>query len=38
MLFAEHLRVEKRREILHISKARGMGKLVIKWIRVGSDF
>jgi hypothetical protein len=38
MLFAENLIVEKRRASLHISECRGMGKPMIEWIRVGSDF
>jgi hypothetical protein len=38
MLFAENLIVKKRRESLHIRECRGMGKLVIQWVRVGSDF
>jgi hypothetical protein len=38
MLFPENLIVEKRRESLHIRECRGMGKVVILWVRVGSDF
>jgi hypothetical protein len=38
ILFAENLIVEKRRESLHVSESKGLGKPVIQWIRVGSDF
>jgi hypothetical protein len=32
MLFAETIIVDKRRESVHISNGRGMGKPVIQWV------